>query len=276
MNRPMSYIKRTETWDDFPNGCWGDARSPAFGELTDFGLGLASYAGPTPDKKDKWGKNLSSIDDVCRTFARYCEGQINELPWNEWPLALESDVIRDQLVKLNLGGLLTINSQPRVNGVPSSDPVHGWGPDNGWVFQKAYVEFFVSEEMLQKLLAVISNSKTYRYLTFHAINYKGEKVFTNTSGTNALTWGVFPGSEIVQPTVVDGLSFNAWKDEAFALWSSWAHQYPSDSSSQAIIKHIQNNWFLCNIVDNDYLNGNIWAVLDEVILDRQVSNGVEH
>ena len=28
---------------------------------------------------------------------------------------------------------------------------------------------------------------------------------------NAVTWGVFPGQEIVQPTVVDGASFMAWK-----------------------------------------------------------------
>jgi len=28
-NRPKSYIKRTITWDEFPNGRWGDNRSPA-------------------------------------------------------------------------------------------------------------------------------------------------------------------------------------------------------------------------------------------------------
>jgi methylenetetrahydrofolate reductase (NADPH) len=28
---------------------------------------------------------------------------------------------------------------------------------------------------------------------------------------NAVTWGVFPGREIVQPTVVDPTSFPAWK-----------------------------------------------------------------
>uniref|UniRef100_A0A1I7WPC6 SCP domain-containing protein n=1 Tax=Heterorhabditis bacteriophora TaxID=37862 RepID=A0A1I7WPC6_HETBA len=34
----------------------------------------------------------------------------------------------------------------------------------------------------------------------------------------AVTWGVFPGAEIAQPTVVDPLSFRAWKDEAYDMW----------------------------------------------------------
>jgi hypothetical protein len=33
-NRPKSYIARTNQWDEYPNGRWGDARSPAFGELS--------------------------------------------------------------------------------------------------------------------------------------------------------------------------------------------------------------------------------------------------
>ena len=28
---------------------------------------------------------------------------------------------------------------------------------------------------------------------------------------NAVTWGVFPGKEVVQPTVVDPQSFSVWK-----------------------------------------------------------------
>ena len=28
---------------------------------------------------------------------------------------------------------------------------------------------------------------------------------------NAVTWGIFPGREIVQPTVVDPVSFMYWK-----------------------------------------------------------------
>ena len=33
-NRVASYVQRTESWDEFPNGRWGDSRSPAFGDVT--------------------------------------------------------------------------------------------------------------------------------------------------------------------------------------------------------------------------------------------------
>lgn len=31
-NRQKSYLARTDAWDEFPNGRWGDSRSPAFGD----------------------------------------------------------------------------------------------------------------------------------------------------------------------------------------------------------------------------------------------------
>jgi methylenetetrahydrofolate reductase (NADPH) len=71
-----------------------------------------------------------------------------------------------------------------------------------------------------------------------------------------VTWGVFPGREIIQPTIVDSDSFAAWKDEAFELWQTqWAAAYPADSPSAAVIQHIHDSYFLVNIVDNDYANG---------------------
>lgn len=30
-NKPSSYFQRTIKWDEFPNGRWGDSKSPAFG-----------------------------------------------------------------------------------------------------------------------------------------------------------------------------------------------------------------------------------------------------
>lgn len=59
-------------------------------------------------------------------------GQIDVLPWNEMEsLHTETGTIKDEIVALNKAGFLTINSQPRVNGVPSSDPAVGWGGDHG-------------------------------------------------------------------------------------------------------------------------------------------------
>ena len=34
----------------------------------------------------------------------------------------------------------------------------------------------------------------------------------------AVTWGVFPGAEIAQPTIVDPIAFKYWKDEAYDMW----------------------------------------------------------
>lgn len=58
------------------------------------------------------------------------------LPWNDDPLAPETNLLKDELDKVNRRGVLTINSQPSINGKPSSDPIVGWGPPGGYVFQK--------------------------------------------------------------------------------------------------------------------------------------------
>ncbi len=54
------------------------------------------------------------------------------LPWSEMDsLQHETGAIQERLVALNRGGLLTINSQPAVNGAQSTDPHVGWGGPNG-------------------------------------------------------------------------------------------------------------------------------------------------
>lgn len=52
------------------------------------------------------------------------------------------NVISEQLTKLNELGFLSINSQPAVNGARSDDKVHGWGPSNGYVYQKVSQIYF--------------------------------------------------------------------------------------------------------------------------------------
>lgn len=127
------------------------------------------------------------------------------------------------------------------------------------MFQKAYVEFFCDPLTLQKLLvgfhnnSLLAHTRTYTHagsqlsadlwrawlvgslsltlsqeyfpkhpsLSYHALNVQGAE-YTNTDPchANAVTWGVFPGREVIQPTVVDPSSFRAWKEEAFELWRS--------------------------------------------------------
>jgi len=79
---------------------------------------------------------------------------------------------------------------------------------------------------------------------------------TNTpgDGPNAVTWGVFPGKEIVQPTIVETVSFLAWKDEFFRLGNDWAHCYDAESESRKVIDSLMQGWWLINIVHNDFQN----------------------
>ncbi|KYQ90902.1 methylenetetrahydrofolate reductase [Tieghemostelium lacteum] len=257
-NRPRSYIARTGSWDEFPNGRWGDYRSPAFGDLSDYHLGWAK----AEDTTSVYGPNPQSEQDVFEVFASYCSGKIKKLPWNDAPLSLESDPIKEQLVFLNRNGFLTINSQPALNGVPSTHKIHGWGGKNGFIFQKAYVEFFTSPETTQKLIDYI---KKCPMMTYHAVNKAGDSK-TNTKGTNAVTWGIFPGKEILQPTVVDQTSFMVWKDEAFALWNTqWSSTYPEGSESRKVLDSMIDNYYLINIVDNNFISGNIFQPFTDLV-----------
>ena len=70
------------------------------------------------------------------------------------------------------------------------------------------------------------------------------------STVNAVTWGVFPGREVMQPTVVDGESFAIWKDEAFGLWKSWASMYEDGSEAATLLSTTHDTYYLMNIVEN--------------------------
>lgn len=35
---------------------------------------------------------------------------------------------------------------------------------------------------------------------------------------NAVTWGVFPGKEIVQPTIIELVSFEAWRVSLYSYF----------------------------------------------------------
>ncbi|KAG7274842.1 hypothetical protein CRUP_038815, partial [Coryphaenoides rupestris] len=255
-SRPKSYIYRTQDWDDFPNGRWGNSSSPAFGELNDYYLFYLKSKSSKDALLKMWGEELTSEASV---FEVIC------LPWNDEALAPETNLLKEELEKVNRRGVLTINSQPNINGKPSSDPIAGWGPAGGYVFQKAYLEFFTSSENVTALLKVLK--KYEPRVNYHIVNVEGHNL-TNAHEMqpNAVTWGIFPGREIVQPTVVDPVSFMYWKDEAFALWiEQWAKLYEDESPSRMIIKYIHDNYFLVNLVDNDFpLDSCLWQVLDDM------------
>ena len=177
-NRPISYLTRTENWDDFPNGRWGDISSPTFGELNQYhAIRAGSKSNEIRRKRKKiWGEP-KSIKDVSNVFVSFCKGDINSLPWCETKLAIESKEISSELVKLNKAGYFTINSQPNLNGVSSADSDFGWGAEDGIVYQKAYLEFFTSKENLNVLLDKIKRNNT---ISYQAVN-KSEDLIANVN-----------------------------------------------------------------------------------------------
>merc|ERR1719281_2065253 len=254
-NRPGSYMRRTATWDDFPNGRFGDRASPAYGDF-----GFVSFAKDPADKaaetrRKMWGECPKEASDVSKVFASFIKNDVKKLPWCADAPSKETNFIAKQVIKLNDLGLLTINSQPRVNASLSTDPYVGWGPAGGFVYQKAYLEFFCSKAVLDKMIAGMGKTSTCSYM---AVNKKGEKIGNvNSDSVNAVTWGVFPAREIRQPTVVDVNSFMAWKDEAFLLWGEWSSIYVEGSESRKLIESISDTYYLVNIVDDNFVCGDL-------------------
>jgi methylenetetrahydrofolate reductase (NADPH) len=119
--------------------------------------------------------------------------------------------------------------------------------------------------------------KEYPLVNYHILNRNGTEDDSNCSKQRpiAVTWGVFPGTEIIQPTVVDPVSFRVWKDEAFSLWTdSWAKLYPDDSDSQHLLTEISHTYFLVNLVDNDFPKDTcLWDILEKMLRLRG-ENGV--
>ena len=78
----------------------------------------------------------TSIEDICTIFRRYICKEIDAIPWSEGEMSSETSTIQNELLRMNGKGWWTVASQPAVNGVKSTHPTFGWGPRNGFVFQK--------------------------------------------------------------------------------------------------------------------------------------------
>ncbi|GAB4825662.1 hypothetical protein Ancab_008535 [Ancistrocladus abbreviatus] len=261
-NRPKSYISRTLGWDQYPHGRWGDSRNPSYGALSDY-----QFMRPrSRDKKlqEEWAVPLKSAEDIHEKFMNFCLGKLRSNPWSELDgLQPETKIINEKLGTINLKGFLTINSQPAVSGERSDSPTVGWGGPGGYVYQKAYLEFFCSKD---KLNVLIEKCKVFTSLTYMAVSKDGTWISNvDSSDVNAVTWGVFPAKEIIQPTVVDPASFMVWKDEAFEIWyRAWAQLYPEGDPSRKLLEAVQSSYYLVSLVDNDYIHGDLFAVFTDL------------
>lgn len=284
-------LGREATWDDFPNGRWGPSHSPAFGEIDGYGPSLK--VGPATARK-LWD-HPKCRDDITRLFVQHVNGELSGVPWSDelgseagaGSLREETKTIKIELLGLiQTQGLWTLASQPAVNGVPSGDPVFGWGPKGeGFVFQKAFVEFFIprkqwEEELKPRLQrfgeAEVSWLKTdcdgvFESSTTAQIGETDDGVDARTSkptpgmtGVNAVTWGVFRGKEIVTPTIIEAESFRAWGEEAFGIWEEWRRVFARGSLEEGFLLRCKREVVLVNVVGQRFVRGEggrLWDIL---------------
>lgn len=271
-NRKYSYVSRTATWDEFPNGRWGDSRSPAFGDID---LCASELLRQSPKRAyELWG-TPGSLKELSDIVISYLKGDLKSLPWSDGSVGDDTKVIVDDLVELNKRGLLTMNSQPALNSIKSSEKIFGWGPKNGYVYQKQYLEFFCHKDIIVKLLQTIDEYNNNQgdassaIISYYAVDLKGNLTTNcNDDDINAVTWGVFPGEEILQPTIVEKTSFLAWKDEVYRLFSEWRKVLTSNLADvkdedkknlhkfEKLMTEFSEDYVLCNLVNNDFIDSN--------------------
>ncbi|KAF3065107.1 Methylenetetrahydrofolate reductase 2 [Daldinia childiae] len=261
-------LGREATWDDFPNGRWGDARSPAYGEIDGYGPSLhVSHA----QAVSLWGYPTKR-EDINDIMVRHLKKELSAIPWSEEEFNEETGMITQQLIQLNRKGWWTVASQPAVNGLRSSDPVFGWGPQQGFVFQKAFVEFFIPSSDWKVLLEKLQSSEVQDTICFYGANAAGDFVSSDLTGglagevkessTNAVTWGVFPGKEIITPTIIEEVSFRAWSEEAFGIFGEWAQIYGKGSETEKLLEKAKADSWLVNIIHHDFVDKDaLWRLL---------------
>ena len=80
------------------------------------------------------------------------------------------------------------------------------------VFCQAYLKLFVNPSLLELLSTQIERDSNMTYCVMINKRHSGDLLMnTHSKGLNAVTWGVFPGKEIIQPTIVKVVSFVALK-----------------------------------------------------------------
>lgn len=258
-------LGREATWDDFPNGRWGDARSPAYGEIDGYGVSLHMSVNQAIKL---WG-HPKSVEEITELFIRHIEGDLKAIPWSEEGLNEETNTIKSELLALNKKGWWSVASQPAINGVRSSDQIFGWGPANGFVFQKAFVELFLPSKDWGNLHKKLASPEVAASVSWYASNSSGdfvssssERSHSSPNSTDAVTWGVFPGKEIITPTIIEEVSFRAWAEEAFGIWAEWGRVYPVKSESKAVIDRISSDVWLVNIIHHGFVEKEaLWKLL---------------
>ena len=256
---------REATWDDYPNGRFGDARSPAFN--TPLSYSPYSFDLSPQQARKIWGQPTaaSMITDL---FANHLSGEEpSQLPWSDTAtLSQETKAISDKLLLL-IGerSWWTIASQPAVDGLPSSDTIHGWGPAGGFVFQKPFIELFLSaKDWHEKLRPCLKRPEVKGEVSWYAENcLRDFETSEPDDSVHVVTWGSFKGKEIATATMVEQINFRQWAEEAFVRWEQWSHVVLK-KESRDFLQSQKNNLWLVNVIGHGYRQDEgdrLWEIL---------------
>lgn len=117
----------------------------------------------------QWG-SPETPEELNAVFLRYLQAdpRTPSTPFSNDPLLDETKLILPHLLELTKRGWITVGSQPAADAILSNDPVFGWGPADGYVFQKAFVEFFCDGATVESLKSRIEDSGGW--ITWFATN----------------------------------------------------------------------------------------------------------
>ena len=266
-------LSREATWDDYPNGRFGDARSPAFNPPLTYSPTSLTVA--PAQALSLWDTPTTSTE-ISHLFTQHLSGLTpKQLPWSESAtLNPETALITPELTALIVQkGYWTIASQPAVDGVSSTHPIHGWGPPGGFVFQKAFVEFFLPSQTFHTTLRPhLDRMHKEGEISYYAGNAAGEFQSSEAAeAVHAVTWGSFAGKEIATATMVEEVSFRAWVEEAFGIWGEWARcvgeaarrgRVERARDSRDFLRGVSKDFWLVNVIGHGYREGGrLWEVL---------------
>ncbi|KAL6722173.1 methylenetetrahydrofolate reductase 1 [Lecanora helva] len=266
-------LSREMTWDDYPNGRFGDARSPAFNPPLTYSP--TSLTVSPAQALNLWGTPTTNVE-ITQLFKSHLSGSSpKQLPWSESAtLSPETKLITKELTALTQEkGYWTIASQPAIDGLPSTHAIHGWGPPGGFVFQKAFVEFFIlTPTFTANLLPHLDTLHKQGEISYYAGNSRGQFLSSETKdAVHAVTWGSFAGKEIATATMVEEVSFRAWVEEAFGIWGEWARcvgeagkrgEDGRARESRGFLRGLSGEVWLVNVIGHGYRErGRLWEIL---------------
>lgn len=274
-------LGKEATWDEFPNGRFGDSRSPAYGEIDGYGPSLKIPEGvDDPIGPQLWG-TPRTLDDLSELFEGFLSTKIPVTPFSDTEISSETLLIQEELFKLLEKHWYTLSSQPSVNGCMSSDEIFGWGARNGYVYQKAYVELLLPKSDWDNILKpriIKHNQKCgedcVNSISFYAASNRGllDTNVREESKASVVTWGVFPNREIVETTFIERDSFALWADEAYKILQEWINLYllawkngrgKQYEESYNLLKKVYNEFYLVTVFDNNFQEGQLWSFLNE-------------